>query len=399
MGKRRKLHEYTAENDIRYRGPLSYQGFQVMGWLCIVAAFYCLLLRLSVRLNPALAEAQIGQITILSSATSLSLPFLLIANFAKILNNDEGYRKQLLRNGGAALGIFLVSVIVFNRYVVSLISQFVTDPENVVPVLTEAFSAIRKDGFIAYNLFVDLFLCTLFMFLLNVRPKRVFTGKKRYILRFLALAPIAYEVCSMILKGQAAAGEITLELWAFPLLTVKPPMTFAVFVILALYIKTRELRFRRHGKTHEDFQAFLKTNRNSLHFSVFLCVVMILAAIVDLIILTFLIAVQVPSEEALNAMANDQNAIMEYAAIGQAMGFGTATWPLMLAAPFVLLFSYTRIPKNKRISIFIPIAAVAMILILFIEALYQGIGSLSVQTEKIPIREFFDQIMSGGLTL
>ena len=35
MGKRRKLHEYSAENDIRYRGPLSYQGFQILGWLCI----------------------------------------------------------------------------------------------------------------------------------------------------------------------------------------------------------------------------------------------------------------------------------------------------------------------------------------------------------------------------
>ena len=399
MGKRRKLHEFTEANDIRYRGPLSYQGFQVLGWMCIVATVYCLLLRLSVKLNPALAESQNTLITILTYATSMSLPFLLIANFAKILNNDEGYKKQLIKNGGAALGIFLVSAIVFSRYVVSLICQFVTDPENVVPVLTETIRAFKKEGFIAFNLFTDLFLCTLFMCFLNYKPTRIFVGKWRYIFRAFAIQPNAYEEYSMILKGQAAAGEITLPLWSFPLLTVKPPMTFAVFVVLALYIKTRELRFRRHGKTHEDYQAFLKTNRNSLHFSVFLFVIMILAAVIDFLILTLLTVARAPSAEALSAAVSDANVFTEFASVAIAMGFGTASVPLLLASPFVLLFSYTRIPKNKRISIFIPLAAIAVILILFIEAFYQGVGSLSLQTPRVPIRELFDQFMSGALVL
>ena len=36
--KKRKLHEISKEADIRYRGPISYQGFQALGWLCITAA-------------------------------------------------------------------------------------------------------------------------------------------------------------------------------------------------------------------------------------------------------------------------------------------------------------------------------------------------------------------------
>ena len=32
----RKLHEYTVEHDIRYRGPLSYQSLMILGWLMIV---------------------------------------------------------------------------------------------------------------------------------------------------------------------------------------------------------------------------------------------------------------------------------------------------------------------------------------------------------------------------
>ena len=36
--KRKKFHEFTAENDMKYRGPLNYQHFQILGWACIVAA-------------------------------------------------------------------------------------------------------------------------------------------------------------------------------------------------------------------------------------------------------------------------------------------------------------------------------------------------------------------------
>ena len=41
--RRLRIHEVTHENDIRYRGPLSYQHFQILGWLCIVlsAQLHC----------------------------------------------------------------------------------------------------------------------------------------------------------------------------------------------------------------------------------------------------------------------------------------------------------------------------------------------------------------------
>jgi hypothetical protein len=70
--------------------------------------------------------------------------------------------------------------------------------------------------------------------------------------------------------------------WGFPLLTAKPPMTFVLFVALALFVKTRELRFRRHGKTHEEFRAFLKTRRNSLNFSVFLAIMLVVVSLLDI---------------------------------------------------------------------------------------------------------------------
>ena len=392
MAKRRrfKLHEYTAENDIRYRGPLSYVGFQVLGWLCIVLSVYAVMLVLSVKVNPQLLESYTTPILILGFASTMSLPFLLIANFARILNNSEGYKKQLIRNGGAALALALIPATLFSRYVIGLITKFVSDPENVVSVLNDFFRAAEKNGFIAFNLFMDLFLCTLFMFFLTAQPKRVFIGNKRYIFRAFSILPLAYEVTAIVLKGQAAAGNITMPIWTFPLLTVKPPMAFLVFVILALYIKRRELLFRRHGKTHEDYQAFLQTNRNSLHFSVFLAVVMVIAAILDYFIMYFLSANAAPSVEALETASLEK--AMEYAKVAQAMGFGNACIPLLLASPFVLLFSYTRLPKSKIVSLLIPLAGIVLILLLLLEGTYQLVGSFSQKTQPIPIRQVFDQI-------
>ena len=62
--KRVKLHEVTAENDIRYRGPLSYFHFQILGWLCIVLSQVALFIRLAGRINPDAAAGAIREITV-----------------------------------------------------------------------------------------------------------------------------------------------------------------------------------------------------------------------------------------------------------------------------------------------------------------------------------------------
>ena len=391
MGKRRKLHEYSAENDIRYRGPLSYQGFQILGWLCITLLSGILLLKIGIKLDPKHAAQYTSINRVLTNIESGSLPFLLISNFSRILNNEEGYRTQLIRNGGAALAISVVSILFFNRYVIGTFTQFVTDPEEVAPFLTLEFNSIEKKGFIAFNLFIDLFLCTLVMFFLNVRPKRFFTGKKRYFVRAMAILPVAYEACSIYLKGQAATGKILLPFWTFPLLTVKPPMTFMVFVVLVFYIKQREWRFRRHGKMHAEYRAFLKTNRNSLQFSIFLAVVLVVAAILDFVIMVFLTASAAVEASSAEVFAGSEAEVVRMMTGAMAMGFGDAV-SLLFVAPLVLLFSYTRVPKNKMLSAVIPVAAIVLMIIFLLEGGYQGIRYLSKGVTHLSMREIVDLI-------
>lgn len=280
--KRVKLHEITLENDIRYRGPLSCFHFQILGWLCIVLAQVALFIRLAGCVNPDAAANAMNVLGLLQKVARLSLPFLLISVFAQLLNTEDGYIKQIAKNAVATAGICALFYIAFYRYIVGGIGAFLEDPGEIVPTVQTVIAQIAPGGFVAFNIFVDLFLCALSMFFLNYNPRRVFTGRARILFRLLTLLPIAYEVGCMVLKGRSARGLIEIPIWAYPLLTVKPVMTFVLFVALALFVKTRELRFRRHGRTHEEYRAFLKTRRNSWNFSVFLAIMLVVVSLVDL---------------------------------------------------------------------------------------------------------------------
>lgn len=54
--RRRKLHETELQNDIKYRGPLSYQHFQIFGWLCIVLSVVVIMLKLGGKADEGLAR-------------------------------------------------------------------------------------------------------------------------------------------------------------------------------------------------------------------------------------------------------------------------------------------------------------------------------------------------------
>lgn len=371
MSRRVKFHEHGLHDDIKYKGVFSFQSFQVLGWICITIAVVMALMKVAVRVNPDDAQRFLGIADVISYIAEMSLPFLLMANFARILNNSEGYKKQLLRNGGAAAGIALVFLIFFNRYIVGTVGLLLEDASDANNLVMTSFYGVNKRGFFAFNIFIDLLLCTLFMYFMNARPKRVFTGRKILIFRAFAILPVAYEVASLLLKGLSAAGQVRIPSWGFPLLSVKPPMTFIVFMMLAIYIKTREWRYCRHGKTHEEYQEFLKTNRNAWNFSVFTAVILFVAGVIDLIIFIVMVLNQGGSAEGVNALVESETAIKN--TVAYSVGFGKSLI-LMIFAPIVLLFNYTKIPKNKTVGMLIPVAGIALIALIVVQGAYQLIS-------------------------
>jgi len=132
----------------------------------------------------------------------------------------------------------------------------------------------------------------------------------------------------------------------------------------------RERHFLKHGKTYEEYQAFLMTNRNSLHFAVFAAVTLLIAGLLDLFFFLDIASYEILSTLKLDKLGSinifDPNLVLG----ATAMGFGNAI-QLLLMPPFVLLFSYTRTHKNKLIDIFIPIVGIVCILIVYLQGGYQ----------------------------
>ena len=368
--RRVKLYERGAHDDIKYRGPLSYRAFQIIGWICLVVTQSVVLITLASKVNPETSDHYALLAEGLYYVGAMALPFLLLASFATMLNHNTSYAMQLLKNFGLMLALALVFYVGIYHYMLGILSTIDPEADHAVRFLDDWIHASNGSGFFAFNVFVDLFLCTLFLFFLCYRPKKLFQGKWVILLRLCAILPVAYELASITLKWYSAKGQVRIPVQLYPFLTVKPPMTFIVFIVLAIYIKLRERHFLKHGKTYEEYQAFLMTNRNSLHFSVFAAVTLLIAGLLDLVFFIDIASYEILELVNLDKLSNvnifDPNLIPG----ATAMGFGNAI-QLLLMPPFVLLFSYTRLHKNKLIDILIPVAGIACILIVYLQGGFQ----------------------------
>ena len=129
----------------------------------------------------------------------------------------------------------------------------------------------------------------------------------------------------------------------------------------SLGIKYRERIFIKLGATKEEYQAYLKTNRNSLAFSVQLSLIFLSSLVLEVTLLIILVIIYVGFKGydvetflvAVNAYQSGQSIY------------------LLLAIPFILLYSYTKGHKNKLIDLFIPIIGIGLIVIVYLEGIYQ----------------------------
>lgn len=369
-------HEVVAQQDIRYRGPLSYRHMMILGWLCIFFSQVSLILSMLGKAEPSIAESGAGLITFGSYAGSLFMPFLLLANFSRILSSKQQFKKLLLTYGGLSVAMGLALPLVYEHYVKGLAAtaaQF--SPEFEGQLLAFFQENAFRDGYLAYNLFIDLFLCTLFMFFLTYHFKR--PVRRGWVIGFrtLAILPVLYELTCIVLKTLCKNGNITLPIYASCFLSTKPPMSFAAFVALALFIKKRERVFLKNGRTYEEYGHFLETNANSLHFSVHACVTFIVAAVIDLVLLILFSSVMTAAFTGgeMEVLENEEvlaDAITRFMNMWIAAGIGDSV-VLLLVAPFVLLFSYTRKHQDTKMDLLIPMFGIAAIAALYLETFFR----------------------------
>ena len=277
-------YEITAENDIKYRGPLSYRHLLIIGWICISFKVLDILIDIGVRLDPNQPGWVLSLWKVAGVLGAFALPMFLIANFAIILDKKLTYKQQLIKFGGLSLGVVLLFIIIKEHYVVGLVTAVVGNRADANAMVNDFIYQSAMTGSMIFNLFIDLFMCTLFMFFMEYEPVNHFRGDKLKWFRTMAAIPVLYEIGALVLRISVVLTGFKPPYIVYPFLTTKPFMSFILFIILALHIKLDEKRFVKREKSTEDFEAYTNTNVHSLRFSIFTSVMILITGLIDLIV-------------------------------------------------------------------------------------------------------------------
>ena len=364
--KKKYIHLVSEENDIKFHGPLSYRHLRIAGWLFLFLSQLGVIL--GIANSVGLIQINSVFVAVLKSLSSLMMPLFLFAAFAKMLTAKDGYRGLILLYVGGAIGIYIAFIIFYAHFALGLISAATGGYESARLIVDTIIESFNNEGTLAFNIFVDLALCTLITFFINYRPTRFFQGKKVIFFRLFVIFPILYEIGSIAVKMMASADIFDISPFVVPLLTTKPPLALFLFIFLALFIKNRERFYIRHGKTHEEYQAFLSTNVNRLHFSLFLVTSIVITVALDIVaffaICIFKMAI-LPQE-----IAEDPRTVSLVAETTLSWGFGKCL-AMLLLIPIIIFFDYTKTHKNKLVDMIIPAAGVALLVVLYIEGLFE----------------------------
>ena len=84
--KKIKIFERSAENDIRYRGPLSYRHLMMIGWICVSFEVRAILISFQIKIDPNPPHWVYNLFGVFGKIGEFTLPLFLLSNFAVILD-------------------------------------------------------------------------------------------------------------------------------------------------------------------------------------------------------------------------------------------------------------------------------------------------------------------------
>ena len=363
-----KWNQHAIEDDIEYVGPLSYRHFKVIGWALLVVKLILPPITLATKLDAGIAEMLALPLGLAELVSPLSVFFLLVASFSQLLVRGD-YKKQMISYGAASLVIIVAFNLLYHRYIVSSVDAFVGNRDETLAICDAVFASISSTGFLAFNVFIDLFLCTCVMFFLNYTPTKYFTGEKLKWFRYCAALPAIYELVCMFLKLQVNSGHFHASITFFPFLPTKPPMMFFVLCAMIVYQTVLERRFCHEGRTHEEYLAYVGTNRNCWQFAKFAAIACLVGGIIDAVVgYTALANDPKGGVEAVVAIwsGGSWEAFRDVINKYLTAGFG-GSLDLVVFAPIMLLFNYRKTYKNTLVEMVIPVTAITVLFVLYLE--------------------------------
>ena len=163
------------------------------------------------------------------------------------------------------------------------------------------------------------------------------------------------------------------------------------FFLLVIILKTGEvIHKKKYKKSDEEFNNHLETNAHTLLTSIHLSIIFLVVALIDVIVTTI---ITVSFAHSINPEADEQFYFI-IASTLQSIGLGGAI-SLIPLIPIVLLFSYKKAPKNKKIDTFIPFIGVGLILFVFVEGFFEVI-TINIPIVMQRIEDWINSHSGGG---
>ena len=364
------MYERTRQNDIPYRGPFSYRHLRIIGWITASILLFAIILGFGMDLAP---EKMPDWIFTLQKYTllvgSIAVPLFLIANYSVILDRKLSYAHLIGQYAILTAVVVVLFELFVEHYAIGLYGAFIGNRDAAQLRIEEVLNNAVRTGDLNINIFIDLLLCTLFMYFLNYTPKMHFLGKNLKWFRLCAVLPVACEVTSLVVRILMGLDMIRPPLIVCSLLTTKAPLSFALFLLMVFYMKIKERMFLKHGKTKDEFRLYTRTKANSLDFSVFLSASILVTGILDYVLRQILTRAIVP-----DGLTGEQLiiAVEEKLRIVTGWGFGKHM-ALIGVIPFILLFSYNRNHRNLLADTLIPVGGVILAVLVGLETVYRAL--------------------------
>lgn len=349
------IKRYTNPIDIKYKGPLSYRYLRIIAWLSFAVGQMVLLASIASTILKWDSLGQFGR-PIAETFAELATPLFIVASFGLVLSGKKSHKGLIFLYGACYFSLAIGLSILYSRYIDGLFTKIGLTETGLVDI-TQDFIKSK----IQINVFSDLFAFSLFNLFINYTPKKIFNGKKLIIFRLFAIIPVTFVIVSYILKVLFGLGLIDISVYGFLFMSTKSPFVFFVFITASLWIKNRERIFLKLGGTKTEYNNYLKTNRNSLSFSLHLSFIIIAFAIIEFFVYIYLLIFYT---FVLEAEAEVFFSALPIYGVGQ-------TFSLLLSIPFIMLYSYTRNHDESKYDILVPIIGVGLCAFAYVEGIYQ----------------------------
>jgi len=332
-------------NDIKYRGPLSYREMRIFAFLFLLVSQVAGIVLSANKFLNVIPNSFNGTLEVLKDFGMFSLPMFLMASFAIVLANEDKLINTMLFYFSVALGIYLAIILFYGRYLKGLLGLATGAEGEDLNAIADSIASSLFSSVVNINVFIDMFILSVFAFFILYTPKKI--KKKGAVLAFrlCSIIPVLIAFGSSVIYGLINLGKLKLGFLVMNALPCRSISVYIIFFAIVLFVKLKKARFLKKGGTEEEYAVYSASNINSLHYSLFVSVLLVAVFLFDLFIFyVFPISIF--------------------------FGYGTSFY-MFVIIPFVMLFSYTRTRKNKVIDIIIPFVYIGLFALIIVELTFQ----------------------------